>query len=152
MQQPSSYSISLALSRRALELEPELDDAIDALQKAEELSSEAACVCTLEGHSGQVHDISTIEVSYLVVWHYLSHDCRQLSVHATALLCAASSLRSHANMQDSITTMQSGDKELIVSASADTSVRLVSSSSHHDGPAEQQKLPHKDQVPSSAYQ
>ncbi len=49
-----------------MELEPELDDAIDALQKAEALLSEAACVRTLEGHSGQVHDISTIEVSCLV--------------------------------------------------------------------------------------
>ena len=52
-----------ALCRRALELEPESDEAMDALQKAETLLSKAACLRTLEGHSGQVHDISTIEVS-----------------------------------------------------------------------------------------
>lgn len=53
--------------RRALELEPDLDNTLDALQKAETLFSRSACVCTLEGHSGQVHDISTIEVSWLLL-------------------------------------------------------------------------------------
>ena len=50
-------------------------------------------------------------------------------------------------------SMQSGDDELLVSASEDTSVRLWLPSS--DNAAEQQKLPHKDQVthlPSSGQQ
>ena len=49
--------------RRALELEPELRDASDALEETENLLSNSSCVCTLTGHSGQVHDISTFEVS-----------------------------------------------------------------------------------------
>ena len=51
------------LFRRALELEPELRYASDALEETQNLLSNSACVCTLVGHSGQVHDISTFEVS-----------------------------------------------------------------------------------------
>ena len=56
--------ISLScLFRRALELEPELRNASDSLKEAETLLSNAACICTLHGHSDPVHDIIIFRVS-----------------------------------------------------------------------------------------
>ena len=67
-------------------------------------------------------------------------------MHVNGVICVA--LRCDNNdvkLPDPVSVMQSGDNELIVSASADAFVQLWSSSS--TTLAEQQKLPHKDKVP-----
>jgi hypothetical protein len=63
-----------------LELVPELIDAKELLQQAENLHSESRRLTTLKAHLGQVHDIITFKVScILFCWLASQGDlCKQM--------------------------------------------------------------------------
>ena len=56
--------------RRALELSPDLEGALEALQHAEGLLSQAACIQTLKGHTSQVHDVITLKAGRHLLCSY----------------------------------------------------------------------------------
>ena len=73
--------------RRALELSPDLEGTLEALQHAEGLLSQAACIQTLKGHTSQVHDVITLKAGrHLLLRPHTFRRASQCTCAASALL------------------------------------------------------------------